>query len=135
MYLLKFNLIKGDEVIKLCVSNQFIEQQAYDFSEQIRENSLYKFVGVEISENNPAETNVQKRNELALISHVILEDNDGSRYYVAPNPNGLRFAKKEITHKEYNKQLKKETRNAVITFLAVLVFFGVTMLTIVQLLI
>ena len=33
----------------MCVSNNFIEQQAYEVSKEIRKNSLYKIVRVEVS--------------------------------------------------------------------------------------
>jgi hypothetical protein len=127
--------LKGNEVSKLCVSNQFVEQQAYEFSEKIRGSTLYKFVGTVITEDNLIDGNVQKGNELAMVTKVILQDEDGNLYYVAPNPNGLRFAKKEITFKEYKEKQKNETRNAIATFLGIIVFFGLVMVTMVQFLV
>ncbi|WP_026073353.1 hypothetical protein, partial [Robertmurraya massiliosenegalensis] len=125
----------GNEVIKLCISNQFIEQQVYEISEMIKENTLYKFVGVELSENIQVSSSEQKEDSLTLINKVILEDENSTIYYVAPNLNGLRFAKKEITYREYKKLQKQETRNAIFTFLGILVGFGVLMVSMVKFLV
>ncbi len=122
-------------MIKLCISNQFIEQQVYEISEMIKENTLYKFVGVELSENIQVSSSEQKEDSLTLINKVILEDENSTIYYVAPNLNGLRFAKKEITYREYKKLQKQETRNAIFTFLGILVGFGVLMVSMVKFLV
>jgi hypothetical protein len=98
----------------LCFSYQFIEQQASDMCEKIRENSIYKFVRVEFSQSDSEE--LQKEGS-ALISKVILEDKEGTLYYVSPNPNGLKFAQGEITYKEYKKYERKETQNVLLTLL------------------
>ncbi|MEH7223651.1 hypothetical protein V7112_07505 [Bacillus sp. JJ1566] len=104
----------------MCVSNHFVELQAYELSEKIRESSLYTFVRFEKSKNN----NMGSEGEgLDLITQVILQDNDGALYPVEPNLNGLRFAKKEITYNEYKKLQSKETFTAFsIFFLAIGVF-------------
>ena len=73
----------------MCVSNHFIEQEAYDFSGKIQKQSLYKFVRTELAENH---FNGQHGGEFPLISKVVLEDKDGKLYYVTPSPNGLKFA-------------------------------------------
>jgi hypothetical protein len=116
LLLLKYN---NYEVVKVCFSNNSIEQQAFDMSERIRNNSIYKFVGVDFIGGKSLElqnqsmhrndNNVQTGEQLDLITKVILEDKDGILYSVEPNSNGLRFAKGEITYKEYNKIQKKET--------------------------
>lgn len=112
----------------MCVSNNFIEQQAYEYSEKIRKNSLYKFVRTDSLDENNGTT----RDGLALITKVILEDKDGNLYHVDPNPNGLRFAKKEITYREYKKLQNKETRNAFLTFFVIIGFFGAVMVTLMK---
>ncbi len=108
----------------LCVSNNFVELQAYEFSEKIRVNSLYKFVRVEKSNSNGTEGSV-----LDLITHVILQDTDGTLYQIEPNPNGLKFAKKEITYKEYNKLQNKETFTAFSAFFIIIGFFSIGMVS------
>lgn len=104
----------------LCVSNNFVELQAYEFTEKIQESSLYKFVRFEKSKNNNFGS---EGVGLDLITQVILQDNDGALYPVEPNLNGLRFAKKEITYNEYKKLQSKETFTAFSTvFLAIGIF-------------
>jgi hypothetical protein len=96
-------------VINVCVSNNFVDLQANDFCEKILEHSLYNFVGVNRSEINYHQ---KDGNELGFIKTVILQDNDGTVYYVEPNSNGLKFAKQEITYKEYKRLQRKETITA-----------------------
>ncbi|MDF1507913.1 hypothetical protein [Bacillus cereus] len=117
----------------MCVSNQFIEHQVYELSEMIQKSTLYKFVGFELAENVQVSSSAQTKDGLALISKVILEDENGTIYYVAPNQNGLRFAEKEITYKEYKKLQKNETQNAILTFLGILAVFGVLMVSMAKL--
>ena len=105
----------------MCVSNHFIELEAYDFSEKIQKQSLYKFVRTELTDNH---FNGEHGKGLPFISKIVLEDKDGELYYVAPNPNGLKFATQEITYKEYKRLEKRETRNGVALFLCILSFFG-----------
>ena len=81
---------KISEVIKMCVSNHFIEQQAYKMTEVIKGITLYKFVGVDFSGGEGAgfQKLVVHENEhhdtlatgTALITKVLLEDKDGTRY-------------------------------------------------------
>lgn len=113
----------------MCVSNPFIEQEAYDFSEKIQKQALYKFVRTEVAGNH---FNGQNGGDFPLISKVVLEDADGKLYYVAPNPNGLKFAKQEITYKEYKRLEKKETLNAVALFFVILSFFGGSMAALIK---
>ncbi|MGM0901072.1 MAG: hypothetical protein ACQEXB_08210 [Bacillota bacterium] len=113
----------------MCVSYQFIHQEAYDFSEKIRKQSLYKFVRTELSENH---FNDEHGDRCPLISKVVLEDNHGNFYHVAPNSNGLKFAKQELTFKEYKRLEKKETRNALSLFMIILVSFGGCMATLIK---
>jgi len=121
-------------VIHLCFSNNFIEQRAYEMSEDIRKNSLYKFVRVDISGDNSLE--LQKQNDhwngSALITKVILEDKKGKLYSVEPNLNGISFAQGEITYREYRQLQKKESLNAWICFIGIVVFFGISMFTLMK---
>lgn len=68
----------------------------------------------------------------ARITTVTLKGEDGAFYQVALNPNGLKFAKKEITYKEYKKLQNKETRNAFITFAGTVFFLVAVMVTTAQ---
>ncbi|MBD8069279.1 hypothetical protein [Bacillus sp. PS06] len=110
----------------MCVSNNFIELQAYEFCEKIRNDSLYKFVGVDYSRSHI------NGNGLELINTVILQDSDGTVYYVEPNSNGLKFAKREITYKEYKKLQRKETISAISGFVLIIGSFGALMATFVR---
>src|SRR5699024_6030449 len=112
----------------------FIEQQTHEMSKKIWESSLYKLIRVDFAGGNCFE--VQSRlndwvsletemgNKSALITKVILEDLEGKHYSIEPNDNGVRFAKVEITYKEYKILLK--TGNALwitIFIVGILVFF------------
>jgi hypothetical protein len=114
----------------VCAPNNFIELQAHEMYEMIRGNSVYNFIRVDYSEGSYQGTHSQvdnTRNGSALIIRVVLEDKDGTLYTVEPNPNGVRFAKGEITYKEYKKLQKRETVNGIATFFGILVFFSSTM--------
>lgn len=115
----------------MCFSYNIIEFQAYEMSEKIRLNSIYKFVRVEYLEGN----NVKKGSGSALITKVILEDKDGTLYSVEPNPNGLGFAKGEITYKEYNKLQNRETINVLGISSVIIIFFSVLMFVLMRYLI
>src|SRR5699024_5841637 len=63
-------------------------------------------------------------NKSALITKVILEDSEGKLHSIEPNDNGLRFAKGELTYKEY--KILQDKGNALwitIFIIGVLVFF------------
>lgn len=112
-------LSKTNEVINMCSSSNFIEQQAYEMSEKIRKASLYKFIRVNYSGGN----HLESHSEVPLITQVILADKNGTTYSVEPNPIGLRFAKGEITYKEYKKLQKRNSLNGIAVFTGIVVFF------------
>lgn len=115
----------------MCVSNNFIEQQAYDMSEEIRKNSLYKVVKVDVSGGDGL--GFQKQNDhwngTDLITKVILEDKKGTIYSIKPDDIGLRFAKGEITYKEYSQLQKKEDLKGFSYFFVIIGFFIIMMFT------
>ncbi|WP_342431037.1 hypothetical protein [Neobacillus sp. FSL H8-0543] len=122
----------------MCVSNHFIEQQAYKMTEVIKGNTLYKFVGVDFSGGEGAgfQKLVVHENEhhdtpasgTALITKVLLQDKDGSLYSVEPNLNGLRFAKGEISYKKYQKLQRKNDLTMFLCFYGIIGFFIVSMI-------
>jgi hypothetical protein len=124
-------------MVNMCSSFDFIEQHAFDMSEKIRKDSIYKFVRVEVSDSSGL-NQVHDINECvqisdtrhALITKVILEDKDGNQYFVEPTPDGLRFAKGEITYKEYGKRQKRETLNIVSFFFMAVGLISTVMLTV-----
>jgi uncharacterized membrane protein YebE (DUF533 family) len=63
----------------------------------------------------------------ALITKVILEDDNGRFFSVDPNINGLKFAKGEISYTKYNKLQKKNDFNMFVCFFGIVGFFGVSM--------
>ena len=118
----------------MCFSYSFIEQQTHEMSKKISESSLYRFIRVDFAGGNCFE--VQSRlndwvsletemgNKSALITNVILEDLEGKLYSIEPNDNGLRFAKGEITYKEYKILQKKGNALWITIFIVgILVFF------------
>lgn len=106
----------------MCVSNNFIEQQAYKMTEEIRENSRYSVVGVDYSSGKDSQSN-----EIALITKVFLEDKDGTQYIVEPNVNGLRFAQGEINYKKYQILQRKNDVSMFICFFGIIGFFSGSM--------
>ncbi|MDF2858301.1 MAG: hypothetical protein K0Q87_4152 [Neobacillus sp.] len=111
----------------MCAPNNFIELQAYEMFEKIKKSSVYDFIRVDYSGGSVQGSYSQgdnTRNGAALITRVVLEDKDGTLYTVEPNPNGVRFAKGEITYKEYKKLQKRETVIGIAAFFGILVFFG-----------
>jgi hypothetical protein len=108
----------------VCAPINFIEQQAYEMYENIRKSSIYKLKRVDYSVGN----NQQSQSGSALITQVVLEDNKGNVYFVEPNSFGVRFAKGEITYKEYKKLKKRGTLNGILLFMGIIVFFGGVMI-------
>jgi hypothetical protein len=94
----------------MCVSNNFIEQQAYKISKQMQNTALYNVVRIENTDGINLISNIQEEqwNGKDFITKVILEDKIGNYYTVKPDNIGLRFAKGEISYKEYRKILQKE---------------------------
>lgn len=121
----------------MCVSNNFIEQQAYEISEEIRKQSLYKMVGVDVSGNSGIgiKTEINQWNGKDLISKVILEDKNGTLFSIKPDQDGLRFAKGEITFKEYCRLQKKGDLQGYIFFFGIIGFFIIMMFTLTKLII
>ncbi|WP_176791268.1 hypothetical protein [Thalassobacillus cyri] len=78
-------------------------------SKEIRENSIYLPVAIEYIGGKT----VKLPHELEtaeLITKVIVKDREGNYYKIGPNEKGLRFAKGEISYKEYLKLKRKENR-------------------------
>ena len=97
----------------MCAPNNFIELQAHEMYEKIKRNSVYNFIRVDYSDGSYQGSHSQvdhTRNVSSLITGVVLEDKDGTIYTIEPNPNGVRFAKGEITKEEYQemKRLLKD---------------------------
>lgn len=116
---LNIKVNQTNEVIIVCAPMNFIEQQAYEMYENIRKSSIYKLIRVDYSVGN----NHESQTGSALITQVVLEDNEGNVYFVEPNSFGVRFANGEITYKEYKKLKKRETLNGILLFLGIIVFF------------
>ncbi|WP_338472955.1 hypothetical protein R4Z10_09630 [Niallia sp. XMNu-256] len=119
------------------MSNNFLEHQAYEISEEIRKQSLYKWVGLEVSGNDGM--GIKKKNTQwngnELITKVILEDKNGTSFSINPDQNGLRFAKGEITYKEYCKLQKKADVQGYSYFFGIIGFFIIMMFTLTRLII
>jgi hypothetical protein len=124
----------------VCSPFHFIEQQAFEMSEKIRKETIYKFVKVEVSESSNLESQKSyahstgcdhdSRTWAGYITRVILVDEKGALFSVEPSMDGLRFAKGEISYKEYSKRQKKETFNLVSIFLIAVCLISLVMLTV-----
>jgi hypothetical protein len=124
----------------VCSPFHFIEQEAFELSEKIRKETIYKFVNVEVSESSNLESqksyahsngcDYDSRTWEGYITKVILVDEKGALFRVEPSMDGLRFAKGEISYKEYNKRQKKETINLVSVFFVAVGLIGLVMLTV-----
>jgi hypothetical protein len=121
----------------MCSSFKFVEQQAFEMSEKIRKESIFKFVRVEVSgitglgsqetyEHSDGCVGASSP-QLGCITKVILEDEQGALYTIEPNIDGLRFAKGEITYKEYRKREKKESTTMLSVFLMAVGLISVIM--------
>jgi hypothetical protein len=82
-------------------------------SEKIRKDTLYKFIRIDYSEGGAG-----------YITKVVLEDKDGKMYSIEPNPIGVKFARGEISFKEYKKLQKRDTLNVMAIFAGIIVLFG-----------
>lgn len=122
----------------MCFSNDYIEHQARRMTDEIRNHSIYKFVGVDYfsdDRNNNSHLpeqansgNVTPLKELGLISKVFLEGKDSTLYTIEPNMNGLRFAKGEISYNKFKKLQRKNDTTICVSFLGIIGFFIVSML-------
>lgn len=112
----------------MCISNSFIEQKAYEICEEIRKNSWYTVVRVDVGGN----VLDGQWNGKDLITKVILEDTKGTYYSIKPDSNGLRFAKGEINYKEYSKIQKKQDLNGLSYFFVIIGFFVIMMFTLMK---
>lgn len=107
----------------MCISNNFIEQQAYIISKRIIKNSIYKPVkldiiggkSIEIEEFISQDSLINRENP-PLITKIILANNDGLHFSVEPNEYGLSYSKGEITYKEYKNMENKESRRFILYF-------------------
>lgn len=120
----------------MCISGNFIELQAYKICEEIRSQPTYKLVRLEVSEDRIIElqNNQNYWDGKSLITKAILEDTKGKSYVVSPDLNGLKFAKGEITYKEYRRIEKSENIKVISFFSIVVVLTMITMYILVKLL-
>jgi hypothetical protein len=99
-------------------------------SKKIWENSAYNPIRLEFAGGTSLDLKSQTNDwdslnkEMAktpvLITKIILASSDGKLYSIEPNENGLRFAKREITYKEYKMLQKKEGINGAVLFIAMI---------------
>jgi hypothetical protein len=121
----------------VCSPFHFIEEEAFEMSEKIRNETIYRFVNVEVSESSSLGSqpdkvdsnscNQHSRSWAGYITKVILEDDKGKQYLIEPSIDGLRFAKGEITYQEYRKHQKRETINIVSIFFMAVALIGFVM--------
>jgi hypothetical protein len=127
------------EVILMCFSTGYIEQQASRMTNEIRSHSVYKFLGVgyfdgDSNHSHKPEYTHGPLEETRLISKIFLEDEDGTVYSVEPNMNGLKFAKGEISYSKYRKSQRKNDTTIFLSFFAMLGFFSVSLFLVSKLL-
>jgi len=101
----------------MCLTNNFVEEQAYKVSKTIKESSIYKFDRVIYSNNNIDVFLDSNWDEKSLITNVVLKDNYDQEYVIKPNQNGMKFAKGEISFKKYTKLQRKEDTQGIWAFI------------------
>ncbi|KGR80077.1 hypothetical protein CD29_03790 [Ureibacillus manganicus DSM 26584] len=87
----------------MCINNDFIENQSYRIYEEIRKSSLFKVARVEFQEGycwEPQFEPIQFNNN-DLITKIILKDDNNNSFTINPDDIGLKFAKGEISYKDY----------------------------------
>ncbi|MBT2693652.1 hypothetical protein [Bacillus sp. ISL-55] len=105
----------------MCVSNNAIELQAYHFSEKIQESSLYNIVRVdfiggtflECEQETSLRAEFQGIDNLPLIKNLILQTKTGKQFIVEPDELGLRFAKGELSYRQYLLAKKQKARKMI----------------------
>lgn len=112
----------------MCMSTNFIEQQAYEMCEKIKESSVFKFVGVDYLNSSGSRSQDYGINSGGLIIKIFLEDNNGSLFIIEPDSNGYRFAKGEITYSEYKKLQNKNNVYGLTIIFVILGFFSTLMI-------
>ena len=92
----------------MCINNDFIENQSYRVYEEIRNNSLFKVTRVEFQEGYCWEPQFEpfQFNKNDLITKIILKDDKNNHFTINPDDIGLKFAKGEISYKEYLQSQK-----------------------------
>lgn len=126
---------KSNGAIILCFSYNIIEQQALEMFKKIQQNSHYKLVRVEFTGDQALgliDYEELTKMENKLISKIILKDNKGMLYSIEPNLNGLRFAKGEISYREYKKIQKKESTDLFVYLFLIIAFFSILMWTVIR---
>ncbi|MFS0638493.1 hypothetical protein AB1K84_21570 [Mesobacillus foraminis] len=103
----------------MCVSNHAFELQTHRMYERIQKESIYRLVRIVYTEGKSIDLPNEHINLLELITKITIKDNEGNIYEIEPSESGLRFARGDISYKEYLRLQKKETRQ-MITILTVL---------------
>ena len=87
----------------MCINNDFIENQSYRIYEEISKSSLFKVARVEFLEGYCWEPQFELNqfNKNNLITKIILKDDKINSFTINPDDIGLKFAKREISYKEY----------------------------------
>ncbi|WP_226678930.1 hypothetical protein [Mesobacillus jeotgali] len=103
----------------MCVSNNAIELQAYHFSEKIQESSSYSIVRVdfiggtflECEQGISLRSELQDKGNFPMIKNLILKTKAGKQYRVEPDELGLRFARGDLSYRQYLLAKKEKFRN------------------------
>ncbi|SOC40940.1 SH3 domain-containing protein [Ureibacillus acetophenoni] len=87
----------------MCVNNDFIENQSNRIYEEISKSTLLKVARVEFQEGYCWEPQFEpiQFNKNNLITKIILKDDKNNSFTINPDEIGLKFAKGEISYKEY----------------------------------
>gem|GEM_PF-801980 len=120
----------------MCFTNNYIELQAYEMCEKIRENSSYKVVKIVVKNGDFMEIQAENFhwNGKDLITKIILQDQDGNySYSIKPDSIGFLFAKGILTYPEYKRIQKKEDLKGYSYIYLTIVFFVVIMGTFISL--
>ncbi|CEG29009.1 hypothetical protein BN1002_03937 [Bacillus sp. B-jedd] len=100
----------------MCVSNNVLEIQTNKLSDEIRLNTIFTPVAFVYHNGQRVNLGASFLHQAGFIKRVVLQDTEGNVYEVDPTENGLRFAKGEISYRDYQLLEKKENRKAITLF-------------------
>jgi hypothetical protein len=107
----------------MCIQNNAIEHQIISLTKQILTFSIYKPLHLDVlgqkrillaSEELTFEHSpLFSMSSPPLITHVTLQDENGKRYNIEPNENGLKFASGDISYQQYLRSQNNENRKLI----------------------
>lgn len=117
----------------MCIPNNAIEHQIISLTKQILTFSIYKPLHLDVlgqkrillasGETAFEQSPLFSMPSPPLVTLVTLQDENGKRYNIEPNENGLKFASGEISYQQYLRSQNNENRKLIGLSLAFLATF------------